>query len=322
MAEHDPSRARVIAAFAAIYLIWGSTYLGIRFAIETIPPFLMAGSRFVTAGALLYSAMRIRGAPRPRSRHWLNATVIGGFMLLGGNGGVVWAEQFVPSGLTALVVATVPLWVVLLLWITGREKPSGAVVAGVVIGLGGIALLVGPENLAGGGRIDPVGTAVVVLAALAWAAGSLYSREAQQAEPHLLATAASMLAGGALLLVASVIRGEVSGFHVAEVTVKSWLALGYLVVFGSWLALGAYMWLIRATTPARASTYAYVNPVVAVLLGWVLAGEPLNLRVVLATGVIVAAVALIVSEQDRVGTATASVRAAAPVTLDSGERRQ
>ncbi len=295
MAGLRDSRAPLIAAFAAVYLIWGSTYLAIRFAIETMPPFTMAGVRFIVAGGGLYAWLRLRRVGRPKPIHWRTAFIVGGLMLLGGNGGVVWAELSVPSGLAALVVATVPLWMVLLVWLSGRGRPSVGVVVGLVVGFGGVAWLIGPERIAGGERIEPIGALVLVSAALAWAMGSLYFREAPHHASQPLATAMSMLAGGALLLALAGATGEYARIDLSGVSRKSWIAFWYLVLFGALVGLSAYLWLMRTTTPARAATYAYVNPVVAVVLGWLLAGEPLNPRVMIAAGVIVGAVALIVT---------------------------
>ncbi len=295
MADLSDSRTPLIAAFTAVYLIWGSTYLAIRFAIETMPPFTMAGVRFVVAGGGLYAWLRLWGVGRPKLIHWRTAFVVGGLMLLGGNGGVVWAELSVPSGLAALVVATVPLWMVLLVWLSGRGRPSVGVVVGLVVGFGGVAWLIGPERIAGGERIEPIGALVLVSAALAWAMGSLYFREAPRHTSQPLATAMSMLAGGALLLALAGATGEYARLDLSGVSLKSWIAFWYLVLFGALVGLSAYLWLMRTTTPARAATYAYVNPVVAVVLGWLLAGEPLNPRVMIAAGVIVGAVALIVT---------------------------
>lgn len=289
-----PPRGRVAAAFAAIYLVWGSTYLAILFAIETLPPFLMAGARFLIAGALLYLWERSRGAPAPAPVHWRAAAVVGGLLLLGGNGGVVWAELHVPTGIAALLVATVPLWMVLLDWArpAGR-RPSLTVGTGVLVGLGGIVLLVGPGALADGASVHPGGAAVLVLASLSWAIGSLYSRGAPRPGSPFLATAMQMLAGGSLLLAFGAVVGEPSRLDLAGVSTRSWLAWLYLIAFGSLIGYTSYIWLLKATTPARVSTYAYVNPVVAVALGWAFAGERLAPRTFLAAAIIIAAVALI-----------------------------
>lgn len=294
-------RLKLVLAFAAVYLIWGSTYLAIRLAIETLPPFLMAGVRFLVAGILLYAWARWRGAPRPARTHWLAAAAVGGLMLLGGNGGVVWAEQRVPSGLTAVLIATVPLWIALLEWVRGGVRPGGRVAGGLMMGLAGIALLVGPGELAGAKGIDLVGAAVLLVASLSWAIGSLYSRRARLPSSPLLATAMEMLAGGLLLLLAALVTGQVSAVNPSQISLQSVLALGYLIVFGSLVAFTAYVWLLRVTLPAHAATYAYVNPVVAVLLGWALGGEPLTARTLLAAAVIVGAVVIITSSQPRAG---------------------
>lgn len=282
-------------ALGAVYLIWGSTYLAIRFAIETLPPFLMAGVRFLTAGAILYTWSRLgRGAPRPERRHWRSTAVIGALLLLGGNGAVVWAEEVVASGVVALLVATVPVWMVLLDWAQGTGgRPTGKLVLGMALGFVGMALLVGPEAFSAKATIDPVRAGVVVLGSISWAAGSIYSRRAPLPGKPLLTTAMQMLWGGALLLGAGLALGEAGEFRPDAISLKSLLALLYLIVFGAIVAYTAYVWLLRASTPARVSTYAYVNPVVAVLLGWALAGEPITSRILIAAAVIVGGVAVI-----------------------------
>ena len=293
MGDGAPTRTRILLAFAAIYLIWGSTYLAIRFAIETLPPFLMAGMRFVISGVLLYAWSRARGAARPERSHWKATAIIGGLLLLGGNGGVVWAEQRVASGLAALLVATLPVWMVTMEWARGGLRPTAGVIAGLLLGLGGIGLLVGPGEFAGGAGADTVGAIVLVLASISWAAGSIYSREASLPKSPLLTTGMEMLAGGGLLVLAGVVTGELGRLDVAAASAKSWLALLYLIAFGSLIGFTAYIWLLKVSTPARVSTYAYVNPVVAVLLGWAFAGEPLSLRTAMAAGIIIAGVAMI-----------------------------
>lgn len=295
---NTPPHLLVVAAFSAIYLIWGSTYLAIRFAIETLPPFFMAGTRFVIAGAVLYGFARLRGASPPARFHWGTAAVVGGLLLLGGNGGVSWAEQLVPSGLAALLIATVPLWMVVLDWVWhGGVRPGGRVAVGLLSGFAGVALLVSPGELAGGSHVDPVGAAVLMLAALSWAAGSLYSRRARLPDSPLLGTAMEMFAGGVLLLMAGLVTGEWARLEIDEVSLRSVLSVGYLIVFGSLIGFTAYIWLLKVTTPARVSTYAYVNPVVAVFLGWALASEPLTFRTLLAAAVIVTAVVLITTSR-------------------------
>ncbi|HET7091052.1 MAG TPA: drug/metabolite exporter YedA [Anaerolineae bacterium] len=295
-----PARWRMLVAFAAIYTIWGSTYLAIRFAIETMPPFLMGGARYLIAGAILYAlTRRSRAAAVPRI-HWRSAFIVGGLLLLGGNGGVIWAEQVIPSGLAALLIATVPLWMALLNWLRGDNvRPNLGVTLGLALGLLGIVFLVSPGESAGGDQVNSLGVLVLVLAALSWSIGSLYSRKAQLPAEPLLATAMEMLAGGALLLVAGLLTGEAGQLRLDQVSPRSLLALGYLIVFGSLVGFSAYVWLLRVSTPARVSTYAFVNPVVAVFLGWALAGESLTPRTLVAAAVIVTAVVLIVANQAR-----------------------
>ena len=303
---------KVAAAFAAIYLLWGSTYLAIRFAIETTPPLLMAGARFLIAGTVLYAWVRARGAPRPTWQHWIAASTVGGLLLLCGNGSVVWAEQDVPSGIAALLVATVPLWMVLFDWLRpGGTRPGGTVIAGIALGFGGLVLLVQPGSF-GGRAVDPIGAATLTAGSIAWAAGSIYSTRARLPAP-LVATAMEMLAGGALLIIVGAIGGEFAGFDPRAVSPRSAGALLYLVVFGSLIGFSAYIWLLGVVSPSRVSTHAYVNPIVAVMLGWALAGEPLTARTILAAMVIIGAVVLITMG----GTRPAEEREAEDDELDS-----
>ena len=288
------SRAEIVLAFAAVYVLWGSTYLAIRFGVETIPPFVLAGLRHLTAGLLLYGWMRLRGAARPEPRHWRSAALVGGLLLLGGNGLVTWAEQRVPSGLAALIVASVPIWMTVLDALHRRERPHGVVLLGLAMGLGGIAFLAVPGRFAGGGHVDPLGAAALLTAALLWAVGSLVSRRVALPSATLLATAMEMIAGGAILLAAAGLTGEWTRLSLSAVSTRSLFSLGYLIVAGSLLGFSAYIFLLGATTPARVSTYAYVNPLVAVFLGWLLAGEDLTPRTLVAALVIVASVALII----------------------------
>ncbi len=289
-----PRRALLLAAYAAVYVIWGSTYLAIRFGIDTLPPLGMAAVRFLLAGALLYGWARARGAPRPTRAQWGAATVVGALLLLGGNGAVTWAEQRVPSGIAALLIATEPLWIVLLGWARpGGARPTRLTVLGLALGLAGVAALVGPGSLRGGPSVDPLGAAVVVAGALAWAAGSVWPGRVRLPASAPLATGMQMLAGGALLLAASGAAGEPAAFRPEAVSPASLAAVGYLVVFGSIVGLSAYVWLLNVEPPERVATYAFVNPVVAVALGWAVAGEPVTGRVLLAAAVIVGAVVLL-----------------------------
>lgn len=292
------SRGAILAALAAVYVVWGSTYLAIRFAVETLPPFLMAGVRFTVAGAILYGWRRAQGHVRPTGPQWRAATIVGALMLLAGNGGVVWAEQWVESGTAALLVASVPLWMVLLEWLRpGGRAPRPSVWVGVLVGLIGVALLMGTPPTTGG-RQYTIGLVVLVLASVAWAIGSLYSRSAVLPAP-LMATGMQMLTGGLLLLLMGVLAGELVGLDPTTFSVRSGLALLYLILFGSLIGFTSYVWLLRVTPPAIASTYAYVNPVVAVFLGWLLAGEQITPRILLASAVIVGGVAVITTARAR-----------------------
>jgi drug/metabolite transporter (DMT)-like permease len=296
-----PSRARIAAAFTAVYLVWGSTYLAIRYAVETLPPFLMGGARFLLAGALLYGWCRLRErAPRPTARGWAWAALVGFLMLGMGNGGVVWAETRVPSGITALIVATVALWVVLVEWVRpGGRRPTPLVAAGVLLGLVGVGVLVGPQRLGSGGGVDPIGALALNVAALAWAVGTLLARDARMPKPTLLGAAMQMLCGGAWLLLLGLVSGEAARFDPSRASAQSLIAVGYLVAFGSLVGYTAYIWLVAHVSPTQASTYAYVNPIVAVLLGWAIAGEPVSPRMLVASAVIVGAVALVTLGQGK-----------------------
>jgi drug/metabolite transporter (DMT)-like permease len=288
-----PGRVKVVFAFGLIYIVWGSTYLGIRVAIQTIPPFLMAGSRFLLAGSILYAFMRARGAPPPLRRHWLAATPVGALLLVGGNGSLVWGEQRVASGLAAIILATIPLWMVLLDSLRKRApRLTVRVVAGLVIGLAGAGILVGPAKLWGSSRVDLLGTTVLMFSAFSWAVGSLYSQHADLPRSPFLAAAMEMLTGGALLIVLGLVV-EGRELHWRAVSLASVSGLLYLVVFGSLVSFTAYIWLLQVVPTWQVATYGYVNPIVAVFLGWAFAGESVSARELLATAIIVTAVALI-----------------------------
>ncbi len=307
----DPRQTtKIVLAFAAVYIVWGSTYLGIRFAVETIPPFLMAGTRFFIAGAGLYLWLRLRGVKGPTRSQWKSAAIIGFLLIGGGNGAVSWAEQTVPSGLTALIIALIPLWFVVIEWMQHSIRPSLEVVLGLALGLIGMIVLIDPARITDSGHVDLIGAAVVVAGTIAWAIGSMYSRGAEHPSRPLLGTAMQMMTGGALLLLTSAVTGEAASFEMHQVSAVSLVSLGYLIVFGSLIAFTSYIWLLKATTPARVSTYAYVNPVIAVFLGWLLADELLNARIIIAAIIIVAGVVLITSVKMR--------QAAKPITTEKG----
>jgi len=298
-----PPRWQIVTAFAAVYVIWGSTYIGIRFAVETIPPFSMAGTRAFAAGALLYIWARLRGAPKPEFVHWRAAAIVGGLLLLGGNGLLSWAERRVPSGVSALIIGSVPLWMVLLEWLWhSGPRPTVGIVSGLVVGFIGLGFLVTPGRPGSGTHLDIYGVASLLVAAFLWAAGSLYSRRARLPSSQLLAAAMEMLGGGALLMVAGGMIGEWRHFEPARVTIRSVVAWLYLTSFGSLIGFTAYVWLLKATTTARVSTYAYVNPVVAVCLGWALAGEQITKQTLIAASAIILAVVIIVTQSWEVPT--------------------
>jgi len=278
----------------SVYVAWGSTYLAIRFAIETIPPFFMAAARFLFAGAVLYGWKRVSGDMPPSRQEWRSAAIIGVFLLVGGNGGVVWAEQRVASGLAALLVTTVPLWMVLIDMLRpGGRWPAWLAVSGILMGFAGVAVLMGPSHVVGNGmRLDLSGVAVLILASLSWSIGSLYSRDARLPSSPLLGTSIEMLAGGAGLLLLGSLTGEWQRLNLAAVSARSLWGLAYLIVFGSWIGFAAYTWLLRVAPTPLVSTYAYVNPIVAILLGHLLAEEPLTPRILIATVIIIGSVAL------------------------------
>jgi drug/metabolite transporter (DMT)-like permease len=279
-----------VAGFLVIYVIWGSTYLAIRWGVETIPPFSLGAVRFLMAGGALYAWSRWRGAPAPGRVEWRNAAIVGMLLLFVGNGAVSWASRRVSSGIASVLVATVPLWLVLCERWQGK-RPTGAQLAGVALGLVGVGLLVLPG--ANRRAVDPAGAVVLALGSLSWTIGSLFSRSARLARPPALASGMQMLCGGVLLLALSGVMGEWGRLDPAAVSARSLLSLAYLAVFGSIVGFSTYMWLLTVASPTAVGTYAYVNPVVAVLLGTWLGGERLPPLALAATAVIVGGVALV-----------------------------
>ncbi len=288
MNKRSPIKTPIVLALLAVYFIWGSTYLAIRMAIEGFPPFMMAGLRYSIAGSLLYLFLRSKGEPAPTRAQWRGATLIGGFLLLGGNGGVAFAEQWVPSGLAALVIATTPIWMVLFSGIWGRW-PGRIEWTGLLLGLAGVALL----NLDASLRANPLGFLALLAAALSWSFGSAWSRHLPLPS-GLMASAAEMIAGGALLLLVSALGGEKAP---AALEWRSTGALLYLVVFGSLVGFSSYVYLLTRVRPALATSYAYVNPVIAVFLGVMFAGERITLVGLTAMLIILAGVVLVIAGQ-------------------------
>ncbi len=299
---HSPAGTTtlVLMGFAAVYIVWGSTYLAIRIGIESFPPLILAGLRHTLVGMFLYPVLRGKIGIRPSGANWRAAVITGALLLFVGNGGVCWAEQRVPSGVTALLVATVSLWLVIVDWLRpGGLKPVPRVVVGLLMGFAGLALLVGPAHLGGSERVDPWGAAVLVVASLAWACGSLYSKHGGLPSSPMLAVAMQSLAGGVILLIAGLFAGEFRSLHLGTISLRSWLALGYLIVFGSGIGFSAYIYILQKSTAARVGTYAFVNPVVALFLGWLIAGETITFRTVVAAAVILTAVILVISAPHR-----------------------
>ena len=286
------SSVLIWTALSAVYLIWGSTYLAIRFTVETTPPFLSAAARFIISGAALYLWRRLYGDPTPSRREWQSATVIGILLLVGGNGAVVWAARYIPSSLAALLVATCPLWLLLFDFLRpGGEKPGPRALSGIFIGFCGAVLLIGwaangstPNSLAG--------AVVVVLGSIFWAGGSIYGKTARLPSSPLLITGMEMLSGGGVLLVIALAVGELNSFDPGQVSMRSTVAWIYLTVVGP-VAFVAYAWLLRNAPIPLVATYSYVNPLVAILLGYFLGREILALRVLAAAGLIIGSVVLV-----------------------------
>lgn len=291
-----PTRFSLLLAFAALYLIWGSTYLFIRLAIDAMPPFLMAGSRYLTAGVILYAIARLGGAAAPPVATWRSATIVGALLLLGGNGGVTISEEYIDTGLAAVMVATVPIYIVLLSWITGSSRrPRWPVLVGLAGGFLGVGLLMAPSLGAGDGGRSRIGMLILLCSSFVWSAGSLYSRRAQSADSPFVAAGQQMISGGALLFVTGLLaRERFSPHQLTALAIWSWI---YLVLIGAVVGFSAYIFLLRYCDPAKVATYAYVNPIVAVLLGALFHGESLSGRAIAATAIILGSVALVITVQ-------------------------
>jgi drug/metabolite transporter (DMT)-like permease len=297
--ESSASGLAIWSALIAVYIVWGSTYLAIRFVVETMPPFLAASFRFLIAGGVLYAFSRLRGDKAPVRIEWRSAAIIGLFLLVGGNGAVMWAEQRVASGIAALMIASVPLWIALLDSIRpGGRRPDRWVILSVIAGFLGIIILIGPTQMIGiEDQVDLLGIAVLLFAAFSWAIGSLYNRSARLPESPLLGTSMQMLVGGLGLFLLGTVVGEWSQVDINNFSTASLLGMVYLIVFGSWVGFASYIWLLRVAPTTLVSTYAYVNPLVAILLGSLLAGEVLTPRVLLAALFILGSVVVITLTQ-------------------------
>ena len=293
-------KVQVVANFAALYVIWGSTYLGILFAIQSIPPFLMAGARFFLAGLIMFAFARTQGPLKSTWAEWRTALIVGACLLLGGNGGVTLSEKFIESGLASLIVATVPIYITLLGWIFGMTpRPSGLFWIGLAGGFVGVAFLLGPalRFSSESNRHPAIGMSILLLSSFIWSAGSLYSRASKHAARPFLGAAQQMFCGGLLMLLVGLLTGEAKDFHLGGITVLSLGAFAYLVFVGAIVGYTAYFWLLRHCDPAKVATYAYVNPIVAVLLGALFAHETVTLRTLLAAILIIGSVALIITMQ-------------------------
>ncbi len=295
---NKPSRWLVLLAFAAIYFIWGSAYIGIHFAIETLPPFLMTAMRFLIAGGVLIAWARLRGTPAPKLIEWRSALFIGFLLFMIQNGSIVWAVGHgVPSGIVAVLTASIPLFMVLLAWSRpGGSFPGLTVIGGVLLGLVGIILLVSPSGTT---SLNLIGVGAVLFGSFCWAYGSLYSQRAPLPKSNTLSTGMQLFSGGVFQMIASIVTGDAATLNPATVSVLSLGAVIYLGLISSVIGFSAYTWLMRVEVPARVSTYAYVNPVVAVSLGWLLASEPVTLRTIIASAVIITSVVIINSSNSR-----------------------
>lgn len=290
-------RLKLLAAFAAIYVIWGSTFLSIRMALASLPPLTLAACRFLGAGLVLFIASWSRGAGLPTWSQWRAAAVVGILLLVSGNGIVVWSMQHVPSGLAAVLVGTVPLWMAVFEGRPRQSSPSSTFWLGPLIGLSGVVLMVGPTHVLGGNRPDLIGCLALITASASWAIGTLYGRRARLPRDPFMAAACEMLAGGLCLAVLAVLFRERSLTAMALMGMKPLVSMVYLIGFGSVIGFSAYVWLIPRVSMRVLSTYAFVNPVVALLLGWMFAGETLTLRSVVAAGLIVSAVIVMLRRQ-------------------------
>ncbi len=296
----SPARSSIVLALATIYVIWGSTYLANKYAIESLPPFFMPGARFLIAGLLLSLWLAFRGARRPTRRQIWDNILVGQFLLVGGTGLVVFGQQFIPSGLTALIIGASPLFFVLVEWAwPGGESPTPVVGAALLLGFSGVAWLAAPWKGVTAGGLQLAPTLIILAGSVIWAIGSIYSRHIRDRASPLVGAAIQMLAGGAMLLLVSRLRGEWSAVSVDLVSLPSLAAFAYLIVAGSLIAFPTFVFLMQHCSPATVSTYAYVNPVVAVALGWLIANEPVGPRTIVSATVILAAVAIITLQKPR-----------------------
>src|ERR1700758_4394382 len=291
----SPPRAwKVLLAFAIIYFVWGSTFLAIRVGVREVPPFLLAGMRFLVAGIVLYGWMRARGTRSPSTREWRAATFLAILIFVMDYGLLFWAERRVPSGIAAVMLATIPSFMALSeILIAKTQRLTGRLAIALLLGIGGVAILVNRSASFGDAPIDGLGACALLFAAVSWSIASALSRKLPSPTVKAMSSAAQMFAGGVLLTIVAALLGELRGFHPEAVSAKAWFALAYLIVAGSIMGFTAYVWLIHHESPTKVGTYAYVNPVVAVLVGYFLGGEPLGPRTILGTACVLVSVLVI-----------------------------
>ncbi len=300
MSSSPASRTAISLALATIYLTWGSTYLAIRIAVETIPPFAMAALRFLVAGILLYLFVRWRGAPRPTLRQWIDNSIIGTLLLLGGNGLVGWAEQFIPSGIAALLIGVGPLFIVLTEWAwPGGQRPSGLTMLALLLGILGVTWLAAPWEAPDEGGLAPSGVLVILSACVFWSVGAIFSRHTKNGASPSMSAALQMLGGCLSIAFVAWLCGDFHRFQIEQISAHSWLAVIYLIVVGSLIGFSTFVWLMKNVSPALASTHAFINPLVAVVLGWWILNAPLSMRTLVATVLIISAVAIISMQKSR-----------------------
>jgi drug/metabolite transporter (DMT)-like permease len=316
MRRSTASPLSVWGGLLVLYLAWGSTYLGIKVAMDALPPFVMGTFRFIPAGILLCVLIAVRHRStirRPTARQVRDSAIVAAFLLLGGTGLVAWSEQTIPTGIAALLIGLMPMWLAIFGRLLFREPVRPLVAVGIVAGVIGVAILAWPTG--GVGQLDPAGLAVLAMSPMLWALGTLYAaRRAVLPAPALFATGIEMIAGAVLFALAAAITGEWDGFDITAVSATSWLGVAYLVVVGSLIGYTTFSWIITAAPLSRVSTYAYVNPVVAVVLGSLVLGEAITARTVVAAAVITAAVALIVTARGRLP--VPSAQAFEPTRID------
>jgi drug/metabolite transporter (DMT)-like permease len=298
-----PRAWKVLLAFAIIYFVWGSTYLAIRVGVREIPPFLMAGMRFLVAGIILYAWMRARGTPSPTAREWRSAALLGVLIFVFDYGLLFWAERRVPSGIAAVMLATIPVFMTLSeIWIIKTQRLSARLGAALITGIAGVAVLVNPSGSFGDVPIDTPGACALIVAAISWSLASALTRKVPLPTAKTMSSGIQMLAGGVLLTLAATLLGEFRGFRMQAVSARAWLALAYLIVAGSIVAFTAYVWLIHHESPTKVGTYAYVNPMVAILVGYFLGGEKIGLRTIVGSVLVLLSVIGITTSPKRAPT--------------------